>query len=298
MRCLVIGYGSAGQRHARILKALGHEVAVVSRRGGQQYTDIFAALADYRPDYAVVASKTGDHSQDMMQLHGGVSHVLVEKPVFNEPHVFSCPFSFEVAVGYNLRFHPVVRALRERIADRELYTAQFHVGQWLPDWRPGRDYRATDVNGVLRDLSHELDLMLWLCGWPTKLQALCGKATGLDIDCEDNAMVICQTERCPSTAVSANYIDRAPRRWIHINYDGGSLEADLIGNTLTEIGPGDQRTTEQFHVDKDDTYIAMHRAMIEGVDADLLCSLDEGLRVVNLIALIESCKDVHYERAA
>ena len=314
MRCLVIGFGSAGQHHARILKEMGHEVAVVSRRHppnqqmcGQYwgFSDIRGALGAWMPEYAVIATQTVDHLNALQCVRQeSARSILVEKPLFAKPRPIS-DFDEEfnahvdhIAVGYNLRFHPVVRELRDRIAGRELYTAQFHVGQWLPTWRPDRNYRETDVNGVLRDLSHELDMMLWLCGWPKVLRALSGKASGLDIDSEDSAAIICSTERCPQVMVTQNYLDHAPRRQIAINYDGGSILADLVHHTLTETRPDGETTTAQYRVDKDTTYTAMHAAMIDGTDADLLCSLDEGLRVVNLISLIESCAKVPWERAA
>ena len=53
-RALVIGYGSAGARHAESLAALGLDVAVVSRRGleaNRSYSDLAAALESEAPDY-------------------------------------------------------------------------------------------------------------------------------------------------------------------------------------------------------------------------------------------------------
>ena len=303
MKALVIGYGSAGQRHARILKAIGCDVAIMSGHLEGAFRSIRIALEVSKAEYAVVASATKFHWNDLRQLalhrqfDGWRGSILIEKPVFADPSHYADDGA-DTKVGYNLRFHPAVRALRERITDRELYTVQFHVGQWLPDWRPSRDYRQTDVNGVLRDLSHELDLMLWLCGWPKVLYALTGKATGLDIEMEDSASILCATERCPQTVVTMNYIDHSPRRWIHVNYDGGSITADLVDHVLAEVAPDGSQTTRQYHVDKDDTYRDMHLAMLNGADADLLCGLDDGLRVVNLISLIESCQRMPWERAA
>ena len=201
--------------------------------------------------------------------------------------------SAAIAVGYNLRFHPVIQALKKRLDGATIYQAHFHVGQWLPDWRPNRDYRDCDVSGVLRDLSHELDLLLWLCGNVTTLYGLAGKLTGLDINHEDCASILCATERCPQALISMNYIERIPRRQIVMVTDEGTLLCDLIQGTITD---GDW--TEQYNVSRDDTYRDMHIAMLKGVGAENLCSLAEGLKVVNLISLIESARNAPYERAA
>jgi predicted dehydrogenase len=298
LKALVIGYGSIGKRHADILKGLGCEVAVVSGHLKSAYRDIGEALCDFRPDYAVVASRTWQHHGHVTDLrtaahppHGG--RILVEKPVFDQPHRLFDWMVEHVRVGYNLRFHPVIQALKKRIDGATIYQAHFHVGQWLPDWRPNRDYRDCDVSGVLRDLSHELDLLLWLCGNVTTLYGLAGKLTGLDINHEDCASILCETERCAQALVQMNYVERHPRRQIVMVTDEGTLLCDLIQGTITD---GDW--TEQYNVARDDTYRDMHVAMLKGKGAENLCSLADGLKVVNLISLIESARNAPYERAA
>ena len=274
LKTLVIGYGSAGKRHVRILKALGCEVSVSS-----VHARMSAVKMHY--DYAVIASRTSDHGYWLSEVHA--SAVLVEKPVFGMPQEKIVLGLRRTMVGYNLRFHPVIRELRRRIQNRKIYQAHFHVGQWLPDWRPDRDYRKTDINGVLRDLSHELDLMTWLCGRPTILGAVGGKLSDLDIGEDDCASFLAVCERVPQVLVSLNYLDKPPRRFIAMTTSDGTLLADLIGNTLK-----DGLETISFNVGSDDTYRDMHIAMMTGKDADLLCSLDEGVELVNLAALIES----------
>ena len=299
MKALIIGYGSIGKRHADILKGLGCEVAVVSRHKSGAYRNLADAFDAVRPEYAVVASPTKDHGRHILELWvemcGG--RLLIEKPLLDAPRHLPVPnlvkMFHSLAVGYNLRFHPIIQALKKRLEGVTIYQAHFHVGQWLPDWRPGRDYRDCDVSGVLRDLSHELDLLLWLCGDVTTLYGLRGKLTGLDIQHEDCASILCATERCPQAQVSMNYIERNPRRQIVMVTDEGTLFCDLIDGTIT-----DGNWTEEFNVARDDTYRDMHIAMLKGDGAENLCSLEDGLKVVNLIALIESARNSPYERAA
>src|SRR3990167_4066877 len=130
MKCLIIGFGSAGQRHARILKEMGHEVAVVSGRGlkagaDRWYASVPLAMDAFEPDYAIIASATSHHHGDMKRAvqWGWNRRLLIEKPLFHEcaqPPMNSGLLE-QCAVGYNLRFHPVVRELRDRIMGRELY---------------------------------------------------------------------------------------------------------------------------------------------------------------------------------
>jgi predicted dehydrogenase len=62
---LVVGYGSIGQRHARVLTEMGCALSVVSRRpraGIRCFADVATAVEQDRPDYVVVANETSAHA--------------------------------------------------------------------------------------------------------------------------------------------------------------------------------------------------------------------------------------------
>ena len=50
INAVVVGLGSIGQRHARVLKELGHGVTTVSRRSDGDYTTIASAIANQFPE--------------------------------------------------------------------------------------------------------------------------------------------------------------------------------------------------------------------------------------------------------
>ena len=177
---VVIGLGSIGQRHARVLKELGHGVTTVSRRGDGDHTSIASAITAARPGYAVIATETSHHAESLRQLAEADfrGSVLVEKPLFaHAAPPPDYPFA-SLVVGYHLRFNPVMTAFAGRLGGRQAVTVSAYVGQDLRDWRPGRDHRTTASatreagGGVLRDLSHELDYLLWLFGPWQRVAAL------------------------------------------------------------------------------------------------------------------------------
>src|ERR1041384_5415448 len=109
---LVIGFGSIGQRHARVLEARGHAVAVVSRRAvehARRYPDPAAALAEFRQDYVVIANETGLHRETLRALLAArfAGTVLVEKPLFHDVAGDDPAEAARTYVAYNLRFHPL-----------------------------------------------------------------------------------------------------------------------------------------------------------------------------------------------
>jgi len=59
MNCLIIGYGSIGERHAFILNEMGHSVHVVTKRDVKDfpcYKTIKEVLQSKDFDYAVISN--------------------------------------------------------------------------------------------------------------------------------------------------------------------------------------------------------------------------------------------------
>lgn len=292
MRALVVGYGSIGSRHARVLTELECNVSIVSSRTVSDYpcyATLGVAIENVQPNYIVVANRTCEHYQTLLELvelnYQGT--ILVEKPIFDRP-MPPLQGSFAYCfVGYNLRFHPVVQKLTHALNGEKIISAQVYVGQYLPHWRQGSDYRKsysankTQGGGVLRDLSHELDLMQWLLGPWGKLGSLMGHHSHLEIDSEDVVAVMMTTEYCPVVTAQLNYLDRITHRDIIINTDNHTYKADLIHATFQV-----DENKEELVVERDATYLSQHRAILNG-DYSTLCSFSEGLTVVEMIAAIE-----------
>lgn len=292
LRSLVIGFGSLGARHARILEGLGHSVSIVSRRRLAGDRPVFAsldeALAHGSFDHAVIAVETAQHHAALTALAdaGHSGSVLVEKPLFAAPALPPAHGFRAAGVGYNLRFHPAVQALSAALDNRPAEIADLYVGQWLDDWRPGRSavttYSALQAagGGVLRDLSHELDLITWLFGPWQRVAALGGRLSTVTVDADDAWGIILACERCPVVTLQMNYLDRIPKRTIRIQNNGHTLAADLIAN---RFAGGDQ--PQAYAIDRDATYLALHQALLAGSGA--VASLEDGLAIVELIAAIE-----------
>jgi predicted dehydrogenase len=287
----VVGAGSIGSRHQRILKQLGHQVSVVSANSPDaDFRSMSDALERESFDYVVIASQTSQHVTDLSALINNrfSGRVLIEKPLFEKLHTLEDNnFSF-AAVGYNLRFHPAIVWLKDTLPKLgRLSSANFYVGQYLPTWRPDSDYRksssARDISGggVLRDLSHELDLVQYLFGDWQQLTAVGGKFSDLEIATDDTFSILMTSTNCNAISVQLNYIDRIKQRYITINGNNGTVSIDLISNTA-KFNDLDVK----FSVNADDSYVAQHLAVISN-DSQNTCSLSEALKVVETIQAIE-----------
>lgn len=292
---LVIGYGSIGARHARLLAEFGYAVHVVTGNAEcpwQKYSTIPPALSAADYVLAVIANPATRHVDTVLELRseGYAGRILVEKPLASGSPI-SIPLVEEsIRVGYNLRFHPLLRRVRKLLSGRRIFTLNAYVGQYLPDWRPGIDYRnsvtacASLGGGVLRELSHELDMVLWLTGPWKRVSAQGGRVGNLEMDTDDQHSILLQTEGCQAATIHMNCLDRIGSRTLRISAEGMSLHADFSAGMLLVNGDSGE-IKEQFRIDRDETY----KAQLVDVLADMRdgCTWQEGLAVMGLLEAIE-----------
>ena len=172
MRIAVIGAGSFGQNHLRVVSQSPRAklVAAVDLDAGraakaaEQYS--CQALTDWREvasiaDAAIIATPTTTHAEIGCGLLEAGLHCLVEKPI--TPDLDSANRLIDaahsagrvLAVGHLERFNPAVMALRE-VATLPLFFEIHRMNLFQP--------RSLDVDVVLDLMIHDLDIVLMLVG--------------------------------------------------------------------------------------------------------------------------------------
>lgn len=292
MQVLVIGYGSIGSRHSRLLAERGHQVVCVTKNLECPFPTVASVqegLNEYQFELVIISNPTEKHVSALESLidAGYANRVLVEKPLFEKDHDVQGVNVDNTYVAYVLRFHPLLRRAHELLRGKEVYSAQFYVGQYLPDWRPGTDYRACysaykeQGGGVLRDLSHELDLVQWMLGAWHKVTAIGGHFSPLEISSDDVFSLLMKTEKCPAVTVELDYLNLTVRRGFNINAEGLSLQGDLVAGTLVHNG-----VVMEFPTVRDTIFIAQIEALTGEGDPHL-CSYEQGASVMKLIDAAE-----------
>lgn len=287
MNVLIVGYGSIGKRHARILRPLADNMGIVTAQEAMDYAmfrSLDVALADREWDYVVISTIPVQHADALETLKeaGFKGKVLVEKPLFVSAKENASPYPFTIYVGYHLRFHKVIIALQAALKGRKIQNAKARVGQHLSLWRPGRDPKETysaqaaQGGGVMRDLSHELDLAQFLFGEILSHEGSAARTSDVTLDSEDSATFQLKCQNCPNVEVHMNYLDMQPCREWEIETDIGIITADLIRRSITI---GDE--TQVIACESDDAYQAMHQAALR--DDTSVCSLDDALKIVQVI---------------
>jgi predicted dehydrogenase len=312
MRALVVGFGSIGRRHIGNLRALGVEEILVFQPGSLpadapcdlRFVASLAEGIETRPDLAVVASPSARHMEALEPLLTAGVACYVEKPPVTTTEDLSRlrsllggiarpPVTF---AGFNLRFLPSLRRLQAMLQEGAIgnpVRASLQAGQWLPDWRPGRDYRVTYSastragGGVILDLVHEFDMARWLFGDFEDVYALFGKLSRLELDAEDSACILLgKRSGGPIVSIGLDYVSRRRTRRYEVIGDEATLTWDLDARRLWLTGPrGDTLLdAEPANFDVAETYVAATREFVAAVKGGASTSLDllDGLASVEL----------------
>jgi predicted dehydrogenase len=271
VRILVAGLGAIGQRHARNLRAIcgdGLELLAYRRRrlshvvteslqrddtrhvetelGITAFEDLEAALAA-RPEAVFVCTPSSSHLEIARRAADAGCHLFIEKPVSHTLDGLRelCDAvearNLVAVVGCQWRFHPGVRWLRDLIQTGTLgplVRADIDYGEYLPDWHPYEDYRASYAaradlgGGVVLTQIHDYDLAWWLFGAPRTVTATGGHLSDLEIDVEDtvHAQLVCGTV---PVAIRQSFASRPPRRTITVEGETGSVTLDLLNGRVS-----------------------------------------------------------------
>lgn len=213
-RVLIVGLGSIGQRHLRLAREMLPDalIMVLRHRPSEEipeFADACCSSIDdalaFVPNIAVIAGPSAMHAAMALPLAEAGVHLLIEKPLDASAEV-ALPLVRNVAnrgvaclIGYNLRFLHTLRAFREFVHSGRIgrvLSVRCEIGQYLPGWRPGIDYRAGVSasrelgGGAVLELSHEIDYLRWIFGEIAWVKAVLSRQSDLEIDVEDTAHLI------------------------------------------------------------------------------------------------------------
>lgn len=310
MRVILVGLGSIGKRHLGNIRALEPDADIVVLRHSKNgdavpegANGVVYSLDDaiaHKPDVAFICGPTAMHADVGSALADAGAHLFVEKPFAadvagGQMLVKAAQRTRRaVVVGYNLRFLPSLRALRSELSSGSIgrvMTLRAEVGQYLPDWRPGADYRQTNSaraefgGGVELELSHEIDYVRWLLGEVKSVSATLERLSDLQIEVDDTAeLLLCFA----SGSVASVHMDMAQRtttRTCRIAGTQGTLTWDGIAGVVRRYLPeGGWQTIHVGDADRNAMYVdeVRHVFACARGEAQPLIDAHDGLRVVEI----------------
>jgi predicted dehydrogenase len=251
MRIAVVGTGSIGMRHLRLLREVPEvvpvavpvrpqRVAELRALGYEAVPSLEAALAE-APAGVIVATDTGRHAADVERC---LQHapVLVEKPMTVNAREAAHMVETARARGRGLHVACCLRfdaGLAWTHARREAIGAPVFLDveclSWLPSWRPSRDHLATysarpGEGGVLLDLIHEVDSAFWFAGPYRVVTAELDNTglVGLPKNVEETAVISARHVSGLRSTVRLSFAVRPPVRRLRLWGTAGALLWDGI----------------------------------------------------------------------
>jgi predicted dehydrogenase len=275
--------GSIGKRHARLIRQhLPHDVWALRSYLGQEQNDLgipevasWAEADEQAFDVAIISNPTFMHIETATRCAEHGLHLFIEKPVdcslegLDDLLNIVRERSLSTYVAYPLRFHPVVRAFRQRLGERTVLHAGMICASFLPDWRPNQDYRRIysrfreQGGGVFLEMSHELDMAEFLFGPVRHIQGTLHRVSDLTADSDDCADVLLE-HSWGTTNVQLDMFSRYARRLVEVETPEGHLRADLREPSITEAAEG-RVWTDRFLVDPDLMYVDQLRYFFDNL---------------------------------
>jgi len=239
MRVGVIGVGSMGQNHARILSEMGvlasvndvvPEVATVI---GEKYS--VAHFMSYQEmlksdvDAVVVVTPTNTHAKIAMEALRAGKHVLLEKPMSGSSALLveitdlAKSQNLVLAGGFVERHNPVVGFAKQSLSAGEygdIITAATRRVSSMPS-------RIRDV-GVVMDLGvHDIDVVQYVVGAKARSVYMLG-GKGKDMKYEDHANILIEFEGGTTGFIEVNWLTPMKVRKLALTCSKNFVEVDYM----------------------------------------------------------------------
>lgn len=209
--------------------------------------------AERQYDVVFVTNPTSMHYETVERFAVYTKSFFIEKPVFDNTSVdegiFEAIKNIPSYVACPLHYNAVLQYVKQNVNLDEVICARAMSSSYLPDWRPGQDYRKTYSahkdfgGGVSIDLIHEWDYLTWLFGMPTECQQMIGKVSNLDIDSDDLAIYIGRNEKT-TFELHLDYFGRKAQRTLDLFTAEDTIHCDLIAGTVSYLKEGRTITLE------------------------------------------------------
>ncbi|OGS41933.1 MAG: hypothetical protein A3K67_05840, partial [Euryarchaeota archaeon RBG_16_62_10] len=239
MRVGVIGLGSMGQNHARILaeKAIlagvadsAPEVAKsAGERFGVKHFTAYHELLRSGVDAVAIVTPTSTHEKIAAEAIRAGKHVLLEKPMTGSSHALiglvelAKKHKVVLAGGFTERHNPVVGFAKQSLRAGEfgdLITAATRRVSSMPS-------RIRDV-GVIMDLGvHDVDVVQFVVGKLAKsVYALAGQGKGIQY--EDHANILIDFDGGTTGFVEVNWLTPMKVRKLALTCSKNFVEVDYM----------------------------------------------------------------------
>ena len=285
---LVVGCGSIGQRHARLLGErpeldlsvcdpleANREQAAKDGRAADTFASFDEAL-ECGADAALIASPNKMHAQQAIRAMQAGMDVLLEKPMTDtveeaeQVNAAAREAGRVLMIGYNMRFHPALVEVKRRAqtgAVGNLVGGRAMVGSYFTLMCARTPFRLSEKNVLLLDYSHEFDFLGWIFGEVAEVTARTASLGKQEMRPEPNLSAAIFTYRSGAiVSVHGDYVQYPQRRITELYGDKATLALDLQTSVIEEYRMGREGAhVQHIPVFRDDLYRDEHTALFEAM---------------------------------
>jgi len=256
LKVALVGMGTMGNNHARILSSLPgvQLVSIVdlaassdSDYNGIEIRNDLSSLTRMNLDYAVVATPTATHQKVACGLIENGIAVLIEKPIAHTREAAEAIVKEAIkqnvvcGVGHIERFNSALQKAKTMIGEGflgEIYQITTRRQGPFPS-------RIADV-GVVKDLAtHDIDLTAWLVdseykNVSAKVKFIAGRAH------EDSVSIVGELKNQVMVTHLVNWLTPYKERQTLITGERGSLIVDTLSSELTYHANGSTKVANEM----------------------------------------------------
>lgn len=314
---LVVGCGSIGKRHARLLTEVPQvnvlvcdileenlQAALEEAPGSRGFRDFDEALAE-GPDLVFVCTPNRLHRRFAVAALKAGCHVLCEKPIADTlENAYAIEAAADAAdtmlqVGYTMRSHSGIRRLKELIDEGvcgNIVGGRAMVGTYFTLMCATTNYRLEEENALITDYTHLLDYMALLVGPIVRVSAESATLGDLPIMPTPNVFsAILTHENGAITQFHADYVQHPQRSMAEVFGDDKTLSYDSSQYELRIF----HRDRPDYEVERvvtarDDIYRTQIAELLENIHGDMtpVCTASEGVAALRAaMACVRSAKE-------
>lgn len=317
-KAIVVGLGNIALRHRKNLKLLFPGIFIIAVPASGKLSNQNVDFADQisltiedaikkKINIGIVASPAPFHLKHVKLLSFAGIPCLVEKPITSnskdaqELKRMHIEIGTPIAVGYCLRFMPSsikMKELLDRAIIGNIYNAFVSVGQYLPSWRPSKEFKDSVSakkklgGGALLELSHEIDYIQWLLG-PMKVDyAQLRSSSELNLEVEELVDVVLSSRSGIVCNIHLDFLQKKANRTCSLIGEKGRLDWDLLNNTIVlQTSEGSEVLFSDEKWDLNQMYLSL---LTDFLDLTLgsknsSVDLDQAIKTIELIEDIKSC---------
>lgn len=261
LKSIVVGFGSIGNRHTKNLLKIGQKNIDIFRtfKNKTKYPriknikiikNLNKALSTTKYNFMILANPTSEHIDYAIKGAEKNINLYIEKPLSNtlknidKLKKIQNKNKIKIMIGCQLRYHAGLIFVKEIIKKKKLgkiYSVFCDVGEHLPFWHPGENYKKSYAakkelgGGVILTLIHEIDYLYWLFGKFKSVYSTGGNITKLNIDVEDTVVSNIVTKKNVPISLRMDYWRNPPTRQLNIVGEKGQLFWDYYTKKTTII---------------------------------------------------------------